>query len=207
MNKGSRDDRWYFSIMAPNIKGEKFSWLDPSPIYSNEDAFFDLLDDLCEPFSGDEFDLVAGLDAMGFVLGAAIAVRMRKGFLPIRKSGKLCVKTDIVPFTNYSGREQEMELRELAFLPRTRVLLVDQWVETGGTMEAGIKLIERQNGFVAGIVAIVIEENEKTKRYRSLYKCVSAILPGSEWQRQANRQFFESFDSYIPDLAFTKVDT
>ena len=55
---------------------------------------------------------------------------------------------------------------------------------------------------IAGIVAIVIEENQLTNQYRTLYKCVSAILPNSNWQSQANGQFFESFDSYDPTSAF-----
>ena len=201
-NKGSRDNRWYFSIMAPNTKGEKFAWLDPTSIYINGEAFHDLLDDLCEPFSRDEFDVVAGLDAMGFVLGSALAVRLGRGFLPIRKAGKLCVGTDTVTFTNYSGRTQEMEMRNPAFSPGTRVLLVDQWVETGGTMEGAIQLVNRQGGIVAGIVAIVIEENDRTTAYRKTYKCVSAILTSTEWQRQANAQYLKSFKSYKPEMAF-----
>ena len=69
-NKGPRDDRWYLSIMAPNTKGEKFAWLDPTSIYINGEAFHDLLDDLQADLDGVECDVVAGLDAMGFVLGA-----------------------------------------------------------------------------------------------------------------------------------------
>ncbi|MBL94445.1 MAG: adenine phosphoribosyltransferase [Magnetovibrio sp.] len=201
-NKGPRDDRWYFPLMAPNTKGEKFAWLDPTSIYINEEAFSDLLDDLCEPFSRHDCDLVAGLDAMGFVLGSAIATRLEKGFLPIRKAGKLCVETDKVPFKNYSGRLQELEIRKPAFRPETRVLLVDQWIETGGTMGGAIELVQRQGGSIAGIVAIVIEENKRTKSYRAKYKCVSAIIPETEWQRQANGQCFKSFNSYTPELAF-----
>ncbi len=201
-DKGPRDDRWYFSIMAPNTKGEKFAWLDPTSIYIHQEAFCDLLDDLCEPCKKNECDLVAGLDAMGFVLGSAIANRFGKGFLPIRKAGKLCVETESATFTNYSGRLQELELRKKAFRPGTRVLLVDQWIETGGTMAGAIKLIKQQKGLIAGIAAIVIEENKITEQYRSIYKCVSAILPKTEWQRQANSQYFESFRNYSPDLAF-----
>ena len=202
MGKGPRDDRWYFSLMAPNVKGEKYAWLDPSPIYSNEKAFSDLLDDLCEPIAYEDIDLVAGLDAMGFILGAAIATRINRGFLPIRKSGKLCVATEEADYQNYSGRSQKMEVRTPTFNPGTRVLIVDQWVETGGTMKGAITLIERQGGIVAGMAAIVIEENKLTNSYRSLYKCVSAILPNSEWQRQANNQYFESFRGFDIRVAF-----
>ncbi len=201
-DKGPRDDRWYFPLMAPNTKGDKFAWLDPTSIYINGEAFHDLLDDLCAEIDPDEVDVVAGLDAMGFVLGAAIATRIGRGFLPIRKAGKLCVDTDSASYTNYSGRTQDMEMRLPAFAPDTRVLLVDQWVETGGSMHGAMQLVEQQKGKVAGIVSIVIEECERTNEYRKKYKCISAIQPGTEWQRQANAQYLESFKTYTPEAAF-----
>jgi adenine phosphoribosyltransferase len=201
-DKGPRDDRWYLNIMSPNTKGEKFAWLDPTSIYINGAAFHDLLDDFAADLKGTEFDVVAGLDAMGFVLGSAIATRMGVGFLPIRKAGKLCVDTDKVSFGNYSGRTQDMEMRLPAFAPGTRVLLVDQWVETGGTMDGAIRLVERQKGVVAGIVAIAIEDNDRTRSYRQTYHCVSAVMPGSRWQTECNQQTLTSFDKYTPEMAF-----
>ena len=201
-DKGPRDDRWYLNIMAPNTKGEKFAWLDPTSIYINQKAFTDLLDDLMADLEKVEYDVVAGLDAMGFVLGAALAARSSLGFLPIRKAGKLCVDTDKVSFGNYSGRTQDMEMRLPAFAPGTRVLLVDQWVETGGTMDGAINLVERQKGVVAGLVAVAIEENERTDHYRATYPCISAVLPGSRWQTECNAQTLSSFKAYRPEFAF-----
>ena len=96
--------------MAPNTKGDKFAWLDPTSIYINAAAFNDLLDDLMDDLNDLEYDVVAGLDAMGFVLASAIAARSGVGFLPIRKAGKLCVDTDVVSFNNYSGRTQPLRL-------------------------------------------------------------------------------------------------
>ena len=200
MNSTSRD--WYLARMSPNTKGEKYAWLDPSSLYLNSETFNALLDDLIEPFSADEIDVVSGLDAMGFVLGSAIAIRLRKGFLPVRKAGKIPVDTTVVTFTNYSGRTQDMELRKPAFRPGTRVLLVDQWIETGGTMDAAIRLIEGQNGVVAGLVAVCIEENEKTNELRENYKCSSAVLQGSAIQQQCNQQTLESFADFRPELVF-----
>lgn len=202
--KGPRDDRWYLNIMAPNTKGDKFAWLDPTSIYINARAFTDLQDDLMADLEDVEFDVVAGLDAMGFVLGAALASRRGVGFLPIRKAGKLCVDTDTVTFSNYSGRTQDMEMRLPAFAPGTRVLLADQWVETGGTMDGAIRLVERQKGVVAGLVAIAIEENARTNAYRKAYPCVSAVVPGSRWQTECNAQTLSSFDSYQPERAFPR---
>lgn len=204
-DKGPRDDRWYLNIMAPNTKGDKFAWLDPTSIYINAQAFNDLLDDLLEDLEGVECDVVAGLDAMGFVLGAAIAARRGVGFLPIRKAGKLCVDTDKVSFGNYSGRTQDMEMRTPAFGPGTKVLLVDQWIETGGTMDGAIRLVERQEGVVTGMVAVAIEENARTNEYRKTYPCVSAVVQGSRWQMECNSQTLSSFANYTPQSAFPQT--
>lgn len=200
--RGPRDDRWYLQIMSPNTKGEKFAWLDPTSIYINAKAFQDLLDDLLEDLKSVEFDVVAGLDAMGFVLGAGLATRRNVGFMPIRKAGKLCVDTDSVEFGNYSGRIQNMEMRTPAFAAGTRVLLADQWIETGGTIDGAIRLVERQQGVVAGIAAIAIEENERTLGYRKQYPCASAVVQGSKWQTQCNAQFLESFHHYNASKTF-----
>jgi len=197
-----REDRWYLKLMSPNTKGDKFAWLDPTSIYINAAAFTDLLDDITAELDADEIDVVAGLDAMGFVLAAGIAARINRGFLPIRKAGKLCVDTDKVSFGNYSGRTQDMEMRQPAYSKRTRVLLVDQWVETGGTMDGAIRLVERQGGSIAGMVAIAIETNERTQAYRRDYKCVSAVLPGTPWQEQCDRQTLDSFATYNHEATF-----
>ena len=202
--KGMRDNRWYLNIMSPNTKGEKFAWLDPTSIYINTNAFIDLLDDLLDDIEEFDCDVVAGIDAMGFVLGSALAARLRKGFLPIRKAGKLCVDTKKVDFVNYSKRNQFMEIRFPAFEAGTKVIIVDQWVETGGTMGAAIKLIEQQGGLVKGVIALAIEENDNTKKLRNDYKCFSAVVPGSEWQKQCNEQYLQSFKSYEPNMAFPK---
>ena len=202
MTKGPRDDRWYFNLMAPNTKGDKFAWLDPTSIYINQSAFQDLLADLLADLEQIEFDVVGGLDAMGFVLGAAIAARRNVGFLPIRKAGKLCVETDRVSFSNYSGRTQDMEMRQPAFSEGTRVLLVDQWIETGGTMEGAIELVERQKGSVSGLVAIAMEDTARALQLREKFQVVTAIRQGTRWQDECNVQKLSSFDSYDPKRAF-----
>lgn len=204
-DKGLRDDRWYLNIMAPNTKGPKFAWLDPTSIYINGEAFHDLLDDLVADLQGLKIDVVGGLDAMGFVLGSALATRLGTGFLPIRKAGKLCVDTDKVSFSNYSGRTQDMEMRLPAFAKGTKVLLADQWVETGGTMDGAIRLVERQGGTVVGLAAVAIEENPVTDDYRKRFRCVSGVQQGSRWQTECNAQRLTSFDVYTPELAFPAI--
>lgn len=202
--KKPRADRWYLELMAPNTRGSDFAWLDPTPVYLNQAAFNQLLDDLIKDITDFDIQLIAGIDAMGFVLGTGLAARLNLGFLPVRKAGKLCVETDAVEFTNYSGRRQVLELRKPALEKGTRVLVVDQWVETGGTMEASIKLIERQGGIVAGFCAIAIEENEKTKKLCVAYPNATAVVQGSSWYKQCNDQKLKSFENYYPEIAFEK---
>ena len=198
-------NRWYLSIMSPNTKGKKFAWLDPTSIYINGDAFHDLLDDLVADLEPVTCDVVGGLDAMGFVLGSALATRIGVGFLPIRKAGKLCVDTDSATFSNYSGRTQDMEMRKPAFATGTKVLLVDQWIETGGTMDGAIRLVQQQGGKIAGLVAIAMEDNEKTASYRKKFPCITAVLPDTDLQQQCNRQNLDSFASYDPSMVFPKI--
>ena len=199
------DAGWYLPLMAPNIKGERFAWLDPSTIYINAGSFHALVDDLIAPFDPCEIDVVAGFDAMGFVLGSAIATRMGKGFLSIRKAGKVPVETDVVDFVNYSARTQQMEMRKPAFAPGTRVLLVDQWVETGGTMDAGIRLVERQGGIVAGIATVCIEETAGGAVYHDRYRCSTAVIPGSAEQEQCNRKTMDHFADFDPTCYFPEI--
>ena len=205
VTKQKSHNRWYLNIMSPNTKGEKFAWLDPTSIYINGNAFHDLLDDLMTDLEGVTCDVVGGLDAMGFVLGSALATRLGVGFLPIRKAGKLCVDTDSATFSNYSGRTQDMEMRKPAFAAGTKVLLVDQWIETGGTMDGAIRLVQQQGGKIAGLVAIAMEDNEKTASYRKKFPCITAVLPDTDLQQQCNRQNLDSFASYDPSMVFPKI--
>tara|TARA_B100000315_G_scaffold127644_1_gene117392 strand:+ start:66 stop:674 length:609 start_codon:yes stop_codon:yes gene_type:complete len=193
---------WYLSRISPNTKGGKFAWCDPSSMYIKAESFSSLVDDLIETFNLEDIDLVTGIDAMGFVLASAIATRIKKGFLPVRKAGKIPVETSSVSFTNYSQRTQDMEIRNPAFKPGTRVLIVDQWVETGGSMEAAIELIEGQKGIVAGLACVCMEENERTQKLRQKYKCSTAVLPGTEIQEQCNNKTLKSFDDFKPANVF-----
>ncbi|XP_044286510.1 adenine phosphoribosyltransferase-like [Varanus komodoensis] len=174
---GPREQGWYLALMAPNIKGPNYAWLDPSRLYCHPQALQDCVEDLLGPFRGDPIDEVAGIDAMGFILGAAMANALRKGFLAIRKAGHLCVETLAQPFTDYSGRDKVLEVRSDVITPGLRVLLVDQWVETGGTMQAAIRLVEQQGGVVAGIAAVCIEDSEGGHWLKENYKWSHCVPP------------------------------
>ena len=168
-------ESWYLSKIAPNTKGDKFAWLDPTSIYIDSHAFFDLTTDLVSQFNAADIDLVAGIDAMGFPLAGSIANRLGKGLLVIRKASKLCVEVDSVTYSCYAGSGKVMEMRKGAFPAGTRILLVDQWIETGGTMLGGIQLVEGQGGVIAGLATICVETNELTNELRSKYKLAHVV--------------------------------
>ncbi|KAK2881246.1 hypothetical protein Q8A67_018514 [Cirrhinus molitorella] len=186
---------WYLSLMAPNTKGPKFAWLDPSRLYCNSQALSDCVRDLLRPFQNETIDLVAGIDAMGFILGSAVAITLGKGFLAIRKAGHLCVETRTQEYSDYSGREKLMEVRIDMLKPGLRVLLVDQWIETGGTMRAAVKLVEDQGATVVGIAAVAIENSEGGKWLKENYK-YSHCIP-NELQSQIDSQYLEFFKNFI----------
>ena len=169
------DEQWYLKLIAPNTKGSCFAWLDPTSIYLNGKAFTDLTDYLASCFDPESVDLVAGIGAMGFPLGASIAYKLGKGFLALRKGGKLCVEVEQVLYSCYSGSGHTMEMRKNPFEPGTRVLIVDQWIETGGTMTGAIKLIEGSKGVVAGIATICVETKPLTRELCQKYKVVHTV--------------------------------
>lgn len=160
--------RDYLRLIATHTEGPRY---DVTPLFENHEAFSALLDDLGGRFAGIRFDVVAGIDALGFILGAALAVRTGQGFVPIRKGGKLPVKADTAHFVDYTGRRKALELRADALQPGARVLVVDEWVETGARMKAAIALIEKQGGIIAGIATINVERNEGTRSLLDHYAC------------------------------------
>ena len=100
------------------------------------------IDQMLHPYAGQQVDKVVGLEARGFILGGAIAHQLGTGFVPIRKKGKLPGQTVSQEYTLEYG-EAELELHDDAIEAGERVLLVDDLLATGGTAEAGIKLVER----------------------------------------------------------------
>ncbi|WP_420391803.1 adenine phosphoribosyltransferase [Acuticoccus sp.] len=102
---------------------------------------------ICEHATGRPIDLVAGIDARGFILGGAVATTMGLGFVPIRKRGKLPAKVFREPYALEYGND-EVEIHQDAVPPGARVLLLDDLVATGGTALAAIRLVERAGGEV-----------------------------------------------------------
>ena len=146
---------------------------DVTPLFSDYEAFSALVADLSAPFVKLEVDLVAGIDALGFILGTAVALHLGKGFVPVRKGGRLPVEADQVMLVDYSGKHKSLELRNDAIQPGARILVVDEWVETGAQMRAAVQLIEARGGVIAGIASIRIDDNPGTRILSERYFCHS----------------------------------
>ena len=144
---------------------------DVTPIFAEPAAFASLVDDLLAPFRDTNVQRVVGTDALGFVVGTALALRLGVGFVPVRKGGKLPVRNERIAFKDYSGAEKAFELRANPWPAGMRVLLSDEWIETGATATAAVKLIEQAGGVVVGIVAIAFRKNEKTAELWAKYRC------------------------------------
>lgn len=112
------------------------------------------IDQLLHPYAGERFDKVVGLEARGFILGGAIAHQLSVGFVPVRKKGKLPGAVISEEYTLEYG-EAIVEIHDDAIQPGEKILLVDDLLATGGTAEAGLKLIERLGGEVIGCAFII----------------------------------------------------
>lgn len=151
---------------------------DITPIFANPEAFEALLEDLLRDVPNGGFGLVVGIEALGFVLGTAIALRLGKGLVPIRKGGKLPVRTDTLRLLPVRGQERTLELRAGALAPGTRVLLVDDWIKSGTQIAGAIELLAKQGAEVAGVVALNVDENSLTRPLLSRYPFYTVFRNG-----------------------------
>lgn len=141
---------------------------DVTTLFGDARGFRMAIDQLLHPYAGVRIDKVAALEARGFILGGAIAHQLSVGFVPIRKKGKLPWKTHEQNYALEYG-EETMEIHEDAVKPGEQILLVDDLIATGGTCEAGIKLIQKMQGEVIGCAFIVdLPELEGRKRIENL---------------------------------------
>jgi adenine phosphoribosyltransferase len=127
---------------------------DITPLLQNPKSLRVLIDLFVHRYMDERLDLVAGIDARGFILGAIVAYELNLGFVPIRKKGKLPFKTVAEEYELEYG-SATVELHSDACKPGDRVLLIDDLIATGGTMMAGKKLLERLGAVVVEGAAIV----------------------------------------------------
>ena len=126
------------------------------------------IDEMVKLIGDTECDLVAGAEARGFIFGAPIAYALGKGFIPVRKKGKLPRETVSQAYELEYGTA-EIEIHKDSLKPGQKVVLVDDLMATGGTMEAAVKLIESLGGEVVKIVFLLelagLKGRDKLKGY------------------------------------------
>ncbi len=157
----------YLRRIDTETQGNRY---DVTPLFADAEDFSQLVIDLAKPFRNAQIDFVACIDALGFILGTAIARHLEIGVIPVRKGGKLPVETNGENFRDYSGELKRLEIRRDVLPQKARVLLVDEWIETGSQIKAAAKLIEAQGGTVVGIATINMDENETTSIIRKKYR-------------------------------------
>ena len=146
---------------------------DITPLLADPQAFPAAVDALCEPFKEAGVAYVAGIEARGFIFGAAVAAKLRAGFVPIRKKGKLPCETERATYALEYGTDCIEMHRDT--IPRAKVLLVDDLLATGGTMQAACELVEKVGAEVVGI-AVVIELTDLQGRQRLAPHKVHALI-------------------------------
>lgn len=153
---------------------------DVTPLFAQPGDFNALVDDLVACLGDTCIDLVAAIDALGFILGTAIAQKLGVGILAVRKGGRLPVETDRTGFRDYTEQDKQLEIRRDVLIPGMKVLIVDEWIETGAQVLATISLIEGQGAVVAGIATINMDGNSQTRSIASKHKVWSVWQDSAE---------------------------
>jgi adenine phosphoribosyltransferase len=127
---------------------------DITPLLAHPGAFRHSIELMTEHYRGQPIDAIAAAEARGFLFAAPLALNLDRPLIPLRKPGKLPHRTYSLKYELEYG-SAELHVHEDVILPGARVLLVDDLLATGGTMQAGAKLIEKAGGVVAGCAFLV----------------------------------------------------
>ena len=135
-------------------------------MFSNYQLFDDLIDDLSISFKQIDIDKIVCIDAIGFILGSALSMKMKKGLVLVRKEGKIPLHNDELikrTFTDYSRGYKTLEINKNLIKEGEKILLVDDWIETGSQIKAAIQMVEEVKCKIVGISCIGIDRNENTE--------------------------------------------
>lgn len=147
------DLKQYVAIV-PDWPKAGITFKDITPLMANGDAYKYATDQIVTYAREREIDLIVGPEARGFIIGCPVAYSLGVGFAPVRKEGKLPRETVKVDYGLEYGKDT-LTIHRDAIKPGQRVLITDDLLATGGTIEATIKLVEELGGVVAGIAFLI----------------------------------------------------
>lgn len=141
---------------------------DITSVLQDADGLQLAIDSMIKLLDGVEYDVVAGTESRGFIFGVPIAYEMHKPFVPVRKKGKLPCETISQSYDLEYG-QATIEMHKDSIKPRQKVVLVDDLIATGGTIEAAIKLVEQLGGEVVKVIFLMelagLKGRERLKGY------------------------------------------
>jgi adenine phosphoribosyltransferase len=159
----------------PDYPQKGIIFRDITPILGNKKIFPEVVELMSKAWMAEKPDLIAAIEARGFIPGAAMAVKLKAGFVPIRKVGKLPWKVIAESYQLEYGTDQ-LEVHSDAVEPGQKVLIVDDVLATGGTASAAVRLMRKLGAEVLG-VQVLIELSYLAGRDRlSDIKLVSEIV-------------------------------
>lgn len=134
----------------PDFPQEGILFRDITPVLQNPEALQAAVNQFCEKLSNEEFDYVVGPESRGFIFGVPVAYAMKKGFIPVRKPGKL--PCDVISKSyDLEYGSNSLEMHKDAIKPGDRVVVVDDLIATGGTTKAICELVEELGGTVVSL--------------------------------------------------------
>jgi len=162
------------TLDVPDFPKPGIVFKDLMPLFGDGPVFRQVTDGIIEHYGAGSFDVVAGVEARGFVVAAAIAYATGVGVVPVRKAGKLPRPAFSASYALEYG-EATLEVHQDAFMAGHRVLVVDDVLATGGTAGAALELVERAGGTVAGFT-VLLELGFLDGRARLAPRTVHALL-------------------------------
>ena len=157
-----------YVLTIPDFPQKGIMFRDITSLVQDPDGLQDAVDGLIKALEGVDFDVVLGLESRGFIFGTAIAYAMHKGFVPVRKKGKLPRETVSAKYDLEYG-QAEIEIHKDAIQPGEKVVIVDDLIATGGTLAAACKLVEQLQGEVAQIAVVMelagLNGRDKLRKY------------------------------------------
>ena len=135
---------------VPDFPKPGILFYDITTLLKDKTGFAQLIDAFAAHYIGKDIDVVLGIEARGFIFGPALAYRLNAGFVPVRKPKKLPAPTAKVSYDLEYGTDS-LEIHLDAIQPGQRVLIVDDLLATGGTMQATVQLVEKLGGQIVGI--------------------------------------------------------